>query len=217
MIRRFKQYIERRPVLFWYISNLMNIFIPIRGFNNKIIKNGASIKCKILIHGNNNTIILGSDSVICNTLFHIYGDNNLIEIGQKCKIFEETSLWIDGNNNSIILGEKTSIRSAHLCAQEGERITIGKRCMLSNTIEIRTSDSHSIYANETLERINPPKSVTISDDVWISAKTVIMKGVTIKSGSVIGYGSMVTKDVPPGVVVAGRPAKIIKENIIWRR
>lgn len=52
--------------------------------------------------------------------------------------------------------------------------------------------------------------IVIEDDVWIGAGSIILKGVTVGEGSVIGAGSVVTKDVPPYAVVAGNPAKVIK-------
>jgi len=54
--------------------------------------------------------------------------------------------------------------------------------------------------------------VEIEDDVWLGAHSTILKGVRIGRGSVVGAGSVVTRDVPPYVVVAGIPAKIIKER-----
>ena len=53
--------------------------------------------------------------------------------------------------------------------------------------------------------------ITIHDDVWIGANSVITAGVTIGSHSIIAAGSVVTKDVPANTVVAGSPARIIKE------
>jgi maltose O-acetyltransferase len=52
--------------------------------------------------------------------------------------------------------------------------------------------------------------VTIGDNVWIGGSVTILPGVTIGNGVTIGAGSVVTKDVPDNVVVAGNPAKIIK-------
>lgn len=54
--------------------------------------------------------------------------------------------------------------------------------------------------------------IRIEDDVWIGANSTILKGVRIGKGSVVGAGSVVTRDVPPYVVVAGVPAKIIKKR-----
>ncbi|RYY70023.1 MAG: sugar O-acetyltransferase, partial [Chitinophagaceae bacterium] len=50
----------------------------------------------------------------------------------------------------------------------------------------------------------------IEDDVWIGAGAIILQGVTVGKKSIVGAGAVVTKDVPPGVVVAGNPARIIK-------
>jgi acetyltransferase-like isoleucine patch superfamily enzyme len=53
--------------------------------------------------------------------------------------------------------------------------------------------------------------VVIEDGVFIGARSIIIKGVTIGRGSVVGAGSVVSCDVPPQVIVAGNPAKILKE------
>ncbi|MDQ6795887.1 MAG: hypothetical protein M3067_13940 [Chloroflexota bacterium] len=53
--------------------------------------------------------------------------------------------------------------------------------------------------------------VAIEDDVWIGANVVVLKGVTIGRAAVIGAGSVVTQDVPPYVVVAGNPARVIRD------
>ena len=56
-----------------------------------------------------------------------------------------------------------------------------------------------------------PKPVRICDKVWLGARVTICPGVTIGEGAIVGAGAVVTKDVPPRTVVAGAPAKIIKE------
>lgn len=57
------------------------------------------------------------------------------------------------------------------------------------------------------------KDVTIGTDVWVGAGCVILPGVTIGDGAIVAAGSVVTKDVPPGSVVAGVPARAIKERV----
>lgn len=54
------------------------------------------------------------------------------------------------------------------------------------------------------------KPVVIEDDVWVGARAIILPGVTIGAHSIVGAGSVVTKDVPPWTVVGGNPARIIK-------
>ncbi len=55
--------------------------------------------------------------------------------------------------------------------------------------------------------------IVIEDDVWIGGRVSIMAGVTIGRGSVLAAGAVVTKDVPPGVVVGGVPARTIKQRV----
>lgn len=58
------------------------------------------------------------------------------------------------------------------------------------------------------------KTIKVNDNVWIGARCTIMHGVTIGEGSVIASGSVVTKDIPDYKIVAGIPAKIIKDRVI---
>jgi len=60
-------------------------------------------------------------------------------------------------------------------------------------------------------RLSTGAPIVIEDDVFIGMNSLILKGVTIGRGSVVGAGSVVTRDVPPGVVVAGNPAVVVKE------
>ena len=55
-------------------------------------------------------------------------------------------------------------------------------------------------------------NITIADDVWIGANAVVLGGVEIGRGAVVGAGSVVTKDVSPLAVVAGVPARVIKQK-----
>ena len=55
------------------------------------------------------------------------------------------------------------------------------------------------------------KPITVGDNVWIGGNVVVLPGVTIGSNSVIGAGSVVTKDIPSNVVAVGNPCKVIKE------
>lgn len=52
--------------------------------------------------------------------------------------------------------------------------------------------------------------VHVGDDVWIGASTFILPGITISDHAIVGAGSVVTKDVPVGAIVAGNPARVVK-------
>lgn len=66
----------------------------------------------------------------------------------------------------------------------------------------------NISKNIPDELCTPP--IMIQNDVWIATRSTILKGVTVGDGSIVGAGSVVTKDVPPYAIVAGNPAKVIK-------
>lgn len=70
---------------------------------------------------------------------------------------------------------------------------------------------HSIDSEQRANAISTSKPITIEDDVWIGANSVVFGGVTIGKGSVIGAGSVVNKDIPSGVIAAGNPCRVIRE------
>ena len=69
---------------------------------------------------------------------------------------------------------------------------------------------HSIHPEQRSEGIGTSKPIFLEDNVWIGANAVVCGGVTIGKGSVIGAGSVVLHDVPPGVVAAGVPCRPIR-------
>jgi len=89
--------------------------------------------------------------------------------------------------------------------------------MLAYDIEIRTGDSHSIIDLNTHNRINYAQNVKIGNHVWLCADVKILKGVTIGKNSIIGTGSIVTKSIPDNCIAAGIPAKVIHNNVTWKR
>lgn len=91
-------------------------------------------------------------------------------------------------------------------------IKIGDHVYIGDDVAIRDSDGHEIVGS------GKPMSlpIIIENQVWIGARATIVKGVKIGEGSVVAAGAVVTKDVPPHCMVAGVPAKVIKENVNWR-
>ena len=91
-------------------------------------------------------------------------------------------------------------------------LKVGKDVMMGPYVII-VGENHNFADRETPMRLQgytkfPP--VRIEDDVWIGARSIILPGLTIGKGSIIGAGSVVTKDVPPYAICAGNPARIIK-------
>lgn len=202
-----------------FLRNIYNNFFRIRGKNNRIIKERCFSKAKVFIIGNNNKVIFNPGAFIANIPIYIYGDNNIIEFGKDVMIKNRhfySDILCQGNNIKILIGDGTTIQSAHINAQEdNSMIEIGQHCMLSEDIIIRTSDSHPIYDMNIGQRINPARSVFIGDHVWIAARVCILKGCKIGNNSIIGVGSIVTREIPSNVIAVGNPAKVVKMNVNW--
>jgi acetyltransferase-like isoleucine patch superfamily enzyme len=89
-------------------------------------------------------------------------------------------------------------------------IKISKKVMFASGVKI-ISANHDFKQRDNHVKDKP---IIIEENVWIGANAVILPGVKIGKNSIIGAGAIVTKDVPPNVVVAGNPAKIIKKLYI---
>ena len=111
----------------------------------------------------------------------------------------------------ILIGDHFAMTGGTLCAAEsiqiGDRVAVGANVLISDT------DFHPLHPSDRLQ--NPQsgktKPVIIEDDVFIGTQSILLKGVTVGRGSVIGAGSIVTRDIPPGVIAAGNPANVISE------
>lgn len=90
------------------------------------------------------------------------------------------------------------------------RVTIGDHVFIGPRVSIFTA-VHPIDAEVRRMELETAKGVTIGDDVWIGGNVVVNPGVTIGSNVVIGSGSVVTRDIPSGVIAAGNPCRIIRE------
>ena len=205
-----------------YLKTVIKNFLPTRkrkivGDNNIIYNEGSFKNVIIDIAGENNKITVGQHSHITNVTFFIRGDNHSVDIGQNCFV-SGGSFWFEDDNCKIIIGSKTTVESAHFAAVESYSvINIGEDCMLATNIEIRTSDSHSIIDSNTMKRINDPGNVIIGNHVWIAASVSILKGVSIGNNSIVGTGSVVSRNIPSGVIAVGMPARVVKENVTWCR
>jgi len=88
-------------------------------------------------------------------------------------------------------------------------VTIGSRTLFGPNVQIYAA-THPLNHIERASGLEYGKPVTIGDDVWVGGNCVICPGVSIGDRSVIGAGSVVTKDIPPDVVAAGNPCRVIR-------
>ncbi|HEY1549429.1 MAG TPA: acyltransferase, partial [Kofleriaceae bacterium] len=124
-----------------------------------------------------------------------------IAIGSSCYVGTGTRLW------------------------SGEQLRIGDHVFIAHNVTITDTNAHQIDAGErarhyerTVVAAQPFEKgsietapVAIGDHAWINFNVAILKGVTIGEGAIIGAGSVVTKHVPPYVLAAGNPARVVRE------
>lgn len=90
------------------------------------------------------------------------------------------------------------------------KITIGDNVFIAPNVCIITEE-HAMDTAQRIQGLEYTHPVTIGDNVWICAGVIVLPGVTIGANSVIGAGSVVTKDIPPDSLAVGNPCKVIRK------
>jgi acetyltransferase-like isoleucine patch superfamily enzyme len=134
-----------------------------------------------------------------------------LHVGGRVALQRGVRIVVDGGRLSI--GANTNVNGLGtklLCA---ESVTIGSGCTFSWEVQVLDNDFHAI----TVDDVQQPKTapIVIGDRVWVGTRAVILKGVTIGDGAVVAAGAVVNKDVPPGAIVAGVPAKVVGRADSW--
>ncbi len=116
--------------------------------------------------------------------------------------------------SKLSIGENTSFGEFCDIRAGGGVIEIGRNCLIAQNVKIiganhLTNRNILIRENGWDQKKN---FVVVGDDVWIGCNAVILPGVKIGTGSVIAAGSIVTKDILPYTIVAGNPAKFLKNR-----
>lgn len=138
------------------------------------------------------------------------------KIGSNVKI--DTPFYCDYGKN-IFIGDNVVI-NINCTFVDCNRIEIGNNVLISSNVQIYTA-THPVHVKERLVDEWEDNSgeaffrtyalpVKIEDNVWIGGGVIILPGVTIGENSVIGAGSIVTKDIPTNCVAVGNPCRVIK-------
>jgi maltose O-acetyltransferase len=121
--------------------------------------------------------------------------------------FVKPPLYVDYGEH-ITIGARTFI-NYNLVALDVAPIVIGDDCQIGPNVQLLTP-THPLAPQPRRDKLEAAQPIKIGDNVWIGGGAIVLPGVTIGQNSVIGAGSVVTKDIPANVVAVGNPARIIR-------
>jgi maltose O-acetyltransferase len=113
--------------------------------------------------------------------------------------------------SNIIIGDRVFF-NFNCVVLDVAPVTIGSRTLFGPNVQIYTA-THPLNHTERASGLEYAKPISIGEDVWVGGSAVICPGVRIGDRSVIGAGSVVTKDIPADVFAAGNPCKVIRSLI----
>jgi acetyltransferase-like isoleucine patch superfamily enzyme len=200
----------------WYLLDLAELEPPLI---NKVLRRLWSIrspKC-VKLRGKGRA---GVDGRVDGAGTIVVGE------GWKGLVAKPTQLVIKANGQLILNGNFTLHSGGTIGVQSGAKLTLGSgfanrnswiscgceitmgdQVFIADRVIIRDWDGHSIVGRPDRDPIR------IGNRVWIGMRAVILKGVTIGDGAVVAAGAIVTRDVPPGAIVAGNPARVVKDGV----
>ena len=170
---------------------------------------------KITVKGSHNRIHIGENANLERLNIEINSSHNTLIIGPHVRMRGLIQLR-DGDRNSVEIGSHTVSGTLNIYCAEGSRVTIGRNCMFSAVITMRTGDGHSLFDSLTGDRINPAQDITVEEHVWMGMNVTVMKDVVIGRDSMVAAHALVTSgQYPPNSLLGGLPAKVIRENVYW--
>lgn len=109
---------------------------------------------------------------------------------------------------NLHVGDNVHI-DANMTVYDGARINIGNNVFIAANVGLYASD-HPMDAERRNQGMRHARPITIGNNVWIGANTTVLPGITISEGCVIGSGSVVTRDIPAGMVAFGNPCRVVR-------
>jgi maltose O-acetyltransferase len=133
-----------------------------------------------------------------------------LEIGPNSLVMGAIRLTGDGDPSELFSIGKGCVITGNLHVDLGASVRIGDRVYIGHDVALLTVD-HLIGASD--QRCGPREllPIVIEDGVWIGSRVTVLPGVTVGAGAVVATGAVVTRAVPPDTLVAGIPAKVVRE------
>ena len=145
-----------------------------------------------------------------------------VRLGTGCRLFGGGGISLGAGFNAVggallgaldgrlTVGERVSVNVGAVLDAAGGELIVGPDCMIGPYAVLRASN-HAFARRDVPMRAqgHEPGRIELEADVWVGAHAVILAGVRVGKGAIVAAGAVVTKDVPPGAIVGGVPAKVI--------
>jgi maltose O-acetyltransferase len=155
-------------------------------------------KAKELFGRFNQTEDIPERQAILQQLFGKFGENSIVEPPFYCSYGQNTYV-----GDHVYLNFMCTIL-------DNNEVQIGDHVMIGPVVQIYTA-AHLLKAEPRVQGLEVAKPIVIEDNVWIGGGAILLPGVKIGRNAVVGAGAVVTRSVPQNTVVAGNPAKVIRE------
>jgi maltose O-acetyltransferase len=162
---------------------------------------------------------LQADAERCDRLLAAYNATRAADLGERRRILEELlggigegtvirpPLQMDYGYQTTI-GARTFLNMG-VVILDVARVVIGDDVQIGPNVQVLTP-THPLDAEQRRSKLEAAEPITIGDNVWLGGGVIVCPGVTIGRDTVVGAGAVVTRDLPPGVLAVGNPARVIR-------
>lgn len=141
-----------------------------------------------------------------------FGERGVLVIHGRTAFCTEFKINIEG---ILDLGENFDTNNGFNCICK-ENISFGRNCLLGWNVTVLDSDGHKMKVNG--ESIKETATVNIGNNVWLGAKTTVLKGSCVEDNTVVGYGTLVSGSYDDNSIIVGGKGKSVRKNsIIWMK
>ncbi|PYE25106.1 transferase family hexapeptide repeat protein [Rhizobium sp. PP-CC-3A-592] len=193
----------------------MNIIEQFPGENEILIAEDVlrDFPGNVVVNGKGNRVVFGRP-FSCSDIYIEVNGGGTVEVGSRCLLSgQHIRLFAPGK---IALGDGCAFNgTSHLHMHESATIQLGRDCLIAGNTSFSSSHVHKILDLDTGERLNPAGDIIVGDHVWISADATLWPGAKVGNDSVVGKGSYVSKEFPANCIIAGTPARVVRERITW--
>jgi len=187
----------------------------------------GEVHCSREVRDKLRIIPLGLSEVNRSFQLHICDDrfSGIVVFGigpgkHKCVIDSAGSINATINmwrNSDLWIGQRTTINNSRII-MDNANLRVGEDNLWSDEIIIQTNDQHGVHDLDSGNLLDSSRrNMIIEEHVWIGRRAMIMPDIRIGCGSIIGAGSIVTRDVERFSIAVGNPARVVRKNSTWSR